>query len=307
MGEFDLIWHAFQEGAPRPHPDTRVVNGDDASVHAIPQGMELVVSTDTSVIGVHWPRLFPLDMAADRAVCAALSDLAAMGAEARWAWAAVSCPFGEEMEEIGAGINAALDRYGVELAGGDTTRAPTTALTITVAGVVPTGKMMTRGAAVAGEKVWMVGRAGFAALGLKQWEAGMDEGYFKPYFAEVKPKLEQGIHLRELGVRCCIDVSDGVLADAGHIAETSGVGMELELSDFPGWEKLSHKVGEKSAVQSAAGGGEDYALLFTAPSAQEWYSSFAACIGRCTNTPGVHLYLRGERVEGVEKGYDHFA
>jgi len=307
MSEFDLIWNAFLKGAPRSHTDTSVVNGDDASVHTVPEGMELVISTDTSIIDVHWPRDIPLDMAADRAVCASLSDLAAMGAEARWAWVSVVSPDAELLEEIGNGINEALNRYRVELAGGDTTRGPAVVLTITVGGVVPKGKAMIRGAANDDDSVWMVGRAGFASLGLQQWLAGMDEGYFKPYFAEVKPKLELGIKLRELGVRCCIDVSDGVLADAGHIAEASGVGMELELLNFPGWEKLCHKVGNKSAIEAVAGGGEDYALIFTAPKVMNWLDSFAFYIGRCTQSGHVELFLDGNKINELKPGYDHFA
>lgn len=307
VGEFELIRSAFLLGAPRPHSDTAVANGDDASVHAVPQGMELVVSTDTSLMGVHWPKELPLAMAAERAVCAALSDLAAMGAEARWAWVSVMSGAPEGLEEIGQGINAALHRYGVELAGGDTVRAGVTGLTVTVAGVLPAGKAMRRDGAMPGDRVWMIGRAGFASLGLQQWQAGMREGYFKPYFADVRPKLEQGIQLRELGVRCCIDVSDGVLADAGHIAEASGVSMELELSLFPGWQKLCHKVGENIAIEAASGGGEDYALIFTAPVGMSWLDAFATCIGRCQEGSGVSVLFNGRKMEGLKPGYDHFA
>jgi len=307
MSEFDLIWNAFLQGAPRPHADTSVVNGDDASVHSIPKDMELVISTDTSIVEVHWPRELPLDQAADRAICAALSDLAAMGAEPRWAWLAVTAGSAAELEEVGRGVNAALERYGVELAGGDTTRGYLTSLTITVGGVLPKGSAMLRSAASAGDGVWLIGRAGFASLGLKQWQAGMDEGYFKAYFAEIKPRLDEGIKLRELGIRCCIDVSDGVVADAGHIAEASGVRMELDLSLFPGWKKLCHKVGEKIAASAVAGGGEDYALIFTAPESLRWIDSFATRIGRCAKGSGVTLLLDGEVVEGLDPGYDHFA
>jgi len=307
MGEFDLIQHAFRDGSPESRPDTSVSNGDDASVHSVATGMELVVSTDTSIAGVHWPHNFPLNRAADRAVCAALSDLAAMGAEACWGWVSVMSASGDDLTEIGKGVNAAFSRYGVELAGGDTTHAPVNALNITVAGLVPQGKAMRRNQANCGDDVWMVGKAGFSSLGLKQWLAEMEEGYFKQYFETVTPKLEQGIRLRELGVRCCIDVSDGVLQDAGHIAAASNVGMKLELTSFPGWQILCHKVGEKSAVQAAVGGGEDYSLIFTAPEGMGWLDSFATCIGSCTAGEGVEICLDGENLEGLAAGYDHFA
>ncbi|MDT8375963.1 MAG: thiamine-phosphate kinase [Mariprofundaceae bacterium] len=306
-GEFELIQQAFRDGSPKPHAATSVANGDDASVHAIANGMELVVSTDASVSGVHWPERFPLHLAADRATCAALSDLAAMGAEACWAWVCVMSASPDELVELGKGVNAALTRYSVELSGGDTVYSPVNALTVTVGGMVPAGKAMCRNRARRGDGVWIIGRAGFAALGLKQWMAGMEEGYFKRYFEEIKPKLEQGVRLRDLGVRCCIDVSDGILQDASHVARASQVGMTLELSRFPGWELLCHKVGEESAIHAAVSGGEDYSLLFTASKEMGWLDSFATQIGICTSAAGVKVQLHGTELEGLEAGFDHFA
>lgn len=307
LDEFDLIQMAFRIGSPNPHPSTSVLNGDDASVHEIPTGMEIVVSTDSSISGVHWPDNFPLDKAADRAVCAALSDLAAMGAEACWAWVSVMSSSSDDLIRLGEGVNAALSRYSIELAGGDTAYSSVNALSVTVGGMVPKGKAMQRNKAKKGDRVWIIGKAGFSSLGLKQWMADMEEGYFKRYFETIKPKLEQGVRLRELGIRCCIDVSDGVLQDAGHIAKASGVSMKLELSNFTGWNILCHKVGEKSAVKAVVGGGEDYALLFTAPEGMGWLDSFATCIGSCSDGTGVEILLDGEAVKGVDPGYNHFA
>ncbi len=306
-GEFEMIQTAFREGSPEAHPSTSVKNGDDASVHAIPAGMELVVSTDASISRVHWPDNFPLDQAADRAVCAALSDLAAMGAEACWAWISVMAKTQDDLVELGRGVNAALSRYSVELAGGDTAYSSIDALSITVGGLVPVEKAMRRNRAMKGDGVWIIGKAGFSSLGLKQWMAEMEEGYFKRYFEEVKPKLEQGIRLRELGVKCCIDISDGVLQDASHMARASSVGMRLELADFPGWDLLCRKVGEKSAIRAVVSGGEDYALLFTAPEGMGWLDSFATRVGVCTDGIDVEIQLNGTMLEGLESGYDHFA
>lgn len=306
-GEFELIQKAFRDGSPEPHSTTSVVNGDDASVHAVPDDMELVISTDSSVSGVHWPDTFSLPLAADRATCAALSDLAAMGAEACWAWVSVMSRSADDLAELGKGVNAALSRYSVELSGGDTAYSPVNSLTITVGGIVPVGKAMCRNQAKKGDGVWIIGRTGFSSLGLKQWMAGMEDGYFKRYFEEVKPKLEQGVRLRELGVRCCIDVSDGLLQDASHLASASNVGMTLELSDFPGWDILCHKVGEKSAIRAAVSGGEDYALLFTAPSGMGFLDSFATQVGVCRDGTDVEVQLNERALEGLASGYDHFA
>lgn len=307
MGEFQLIQDTFIGGISTIDTGTSIGNGDDASVHQLPHGEELVISTDLAVEGVHWPLNFPLQLAADKAVCAALSDLAAMGAQARWVWLSVACDDEEKFKAIGEGANAALKRYWVELAGGDTVRASQTSITVTVGGSLPKGTAMRRNQANKGDGVWMIGKAGFASLGLKQWQAEMEEGYFKRYFEEVKPKLEQGIKLRELGVKCCIDISDGVLQDASHVALASNVGMTLELSDFPGWDLLCRKVKEKSAIRAVVSGGEDYALLFTAPPGMGWLDSMATKIGVCTDNIDVEIQLHGTTLEGLNSGYDHFA
>jgi len=230
-----------------------------------------------------------------------------MGAEARWVWVSAMIPDKNSAIQMGEGVNAALSRHGVELSGGDTVQSSETGLTVTVAGLTPRGKAMVRSEAKVGDTVWLLGLAGFASLGLKQWMAGMEEGYFKSYFAEIRPKLEQGIRLRDIGVRCCIDVSDGITADAGHICRASGIGMELELSHFPGWEKLCHKVGVENAQRAIAGGGDDYSLLFTAPSSLSWLDSMAKPIGICVEGESVLILLDGNPVEGLQAGYDHFA
>ena len=106
----------------------------------------------------------------------------------------------------------------------------------------------------------------------------------------------------------CAGISTSIpTPDAGHIAKASGVGMELELSDFAGWDIICRKVGEKSAIKAIVGGGEDYALIFTAPEGMGWLDSFATCIGRCTDGEGVEILLKGKKLEGLCPGYDHFA
>jgi len=304
--EFNLIQQCFVEKSKVMHANTQISNGDDASVHILNKNEALVVSTDTAVAGVHWPRDFPLDQAADRAVCAALSDLAAMGAKACWAWVSVVADSAESLEMMGTGVTDALNRYDVELSGGDTVQAPCQILNITVAGMLKHGTAMQRNQAEMTDKVWLIGKLGFSSLGLQQWFSGKHTGSFVPYFREIHPKLEQGEYLRKIGIRCCIDVSDGVLQDAGHIAKASNIGMELELSKFPGWKKMSDQVGVKDAQQAMLSGGEDYALLFTAPAHMTWLSPFACCIGECTEGDGVEVKLHDEAVLCTQVGYKHF-
>ncbi len=307
IGEFSLIEQCFVSKAMHQHKHTVITNGDDASVHNLPSNHELVVSTDTAVQGVHWPHDFPLEKAADRAVCASLSDLAAMGADACWAWVSVIAEHKEALQSMGQGVTNALNRYEVELSGGDTVHAALNSLNITVAGILDKGTAMQRNKANIGDKVWFLGQAGLAALGLQQWLNGEKDGEFISHFSDVFPKIQQGRVLRELGVRCCIDVSDGIIQDANHIAKASNVLMELDVEEFPNWQSLCEELGTDKAMQVMLSGGEDYGLLFTAPTDMEGLDALATCVGVSLQGSGVKVQYKGEDVQLVKSGYDHFA
>ncbi|TLS67988.1 thiamine-phosphate kinase [Mariprofundus erugo] len=303
-GEFDLISDCFAGKGGARHPFTRLGIGDDASVHRLAAGMELVVSTDSSLAGIHWPDDLPLSIAADRAVCSALSDLAAMGAEPVSCWLNVMATDAESVAQMGEGATAALARYGVELTGGDTTRSRSNALAVTVAGALPEGTAMRRDMANSGDLVWLCGRAGFHASGLHQWLTGEKDGCFVDDFKNITPLLADGIRLRQAGVRCCMDISDGLLQDASHIARASSLAMEIEMASLPGWTQLVDTLGEHVALQRVAYGGEDYALLCTAPEGVNL--PFAVKIGRCFAGAGVTIRLNGQAVSVGKRGYDHF-
>ena len=306
--EFQLIETAFRRHASCRHEHTVIANGDDASVHQLPPGFELVVSTDTSIKGVHWPHDMPLHQAADRAVCAALSDLAAMGAEACWAWLAVTLEEAGQAALIGEGVASALHRFQVELAGGDTTRGNQCTITVTVAGMLPAGAAMRRDRAGVGDKIWLAGRLGYSRLGLQQWLSGEKDGWFVDDFVRVQPLLTVGQRLREVGVRCCLDVSDGLLQDAGHICRASAVSMQMELSRLPGFSELEGQVDKPALIQALLAGGEDYALLFTAPTELQGLDAWAVEVGVCSESgQGVEVYDQGRRLQLTSQGYDHFA
>ncbi len=305
-GEFTLINRLFKHAGGSCKPFTRLGIGDDASIHQIEPGMELVISTDSSVQGIHWPEDFPLDQAADRAVCSALSDLAAMGAEPVCAWLNVMAADRSAVELMGMGSTRALKRYDVELAGGDTCCSATNAISVTVAGQLPEGSAMRRDAALPGDDIWLVGRAGVHALGLQQWMNDQKDGGFVSHFESIQPQLEAGIQLSNAGVSCCIDVSDGLLQDAGHIAAASGIAMDIEITSLPDWQILSQAVGEAQALQFIAHGGEDYALLFTAPAGIALPDGLAVCLGHCRQGEGVSLWVHGDETNMEKKGFDHF-
>lgn len=307
--EFELIERTFRQRVPYIHPTTTLSNGDDASVHALPDSAELAISTDTSVAGTHWPEDMPLPQAADRAVCSALSDLAAMGAEVAWVWLNVLACRPEDADAMGKGAALALNRYGLELAGGDTTKAPVNALAVTVGGLLPCGEAMSREAAREGDEVWLCGVVGHAAFGLHQWLEGQQRsGSFITAFSHIVPKLREGRILRDLGVRCCIDVSDGLVQDAGHIAGRSHVALHLRLADLPGRDALIEATDERMVMQCMLHGGEDYALLFTAPQAlRPALLEFATPIGACREGSGVHLWEEDREIDISGRGYEHFS
>lgn len=304
--EFAIIDSLFRRTALH-HPDTTLGIGDDASIHRLGENREIVVSTDVSVAGVHWPDDVPLDVAADRAVCAALSDLAAMGAEAAWAWIGVQATDAAAISAMAKGIDAAMRRFRVELAGGDTARSPVNALNVCVSGSLPRGSAMRRDGARDRDEVWLCGRTGFAAMGLRQWQKGGRAGEFVDAFLHVHPRLDVGVRLRQIGLRCCIDVSDGLLQDAGHIAHASGLCLQLDSSALPGVPALAEASGPEKALDDALHGGEDYALLCTAPvTLNAKLVPLAQRIGSCTASESAGVWLDGQPVTSF-KGYDHFA
>ncbi|MBL4775772.1 MAG: thiamine-phosphate kinase [Mariprofundus sp.] len=310
-GEFELINRVFKCAGGSSTAFTRLGIGDDASIHQPQAGMELVVSTDSSVQGVHWPVDFPLNQAADRAVCSALSDLAAMGAEPVCTWLNVMAVDSAAVQSMGQGATAALQRYDVELAGGDTCRSANNALAVTVAGQLPAGSAMRRDAGLTTDAIWLCGRVGLHALGLQQWFKGEREGEFIPYFESISPLLQAGISLRQAGVACCIDVSDGLLQDAEHLCISSGIGMDIDIRKIPDWDYLCATVGEAAALQSITQGGEDYALLFTAPADTKFPDAnfpkeLPVCIGQCRAGKGVQLLLKGQKIDIQVTGFDHF-
>ncbi len=308
MSEFDLIDHAFRAKLPFKHALTSIASGDDASVHSVPDGFELVVSSDMSVAGVHWPHDFPLEHAACRAVNAALSDLAAMGAEACWVWVCAALKDGNAAESMGDGIAAAISGSGIELAGGDTVHAADNSLSVTVAGILPRATAMRRGAARDGDDIWLCGDLGLAAHALRQWQQGDRSAQVMKTFGDVQPRLSEGLALRHAGVRCCIDVSDGLLADAAHLAGASKMGMDIELASIPSFSQLERLLGRDDAANLVLAGGEDYALVCTAPATlRDTLSSMAVRIGRCRAGSGVRAMLDGVEIQTRNRGFDHFA
>jgi thiamine-monophosphate kinase len=239
--------------------------GDDCALLRPDAGLDLAVTTDLLVEGRHFlPDAEPRALG-HKALAVNLSDLAAMGATPRWATLALALPAAEAawLAAFSAGFYALAERYGVDLIGGDTTRSPARAICITAIGEVPPGMALERAGAWPGDDIWVSGELGGAALGLVHPE--IPEAARRLHAPE--PRVELGERLRRLA-HAAIDVSDGLAGDLGHIAERSGVSATVEYDLVPrakAFRALQKPDLEKDCVLS---GGDDYELLFTAPSAQ---------------------------------------
>ncbi len=263
-GEFALIREYFSHGFPHT-PGILLGVGDDASLITLPDGCELAQSIDTQVAGIHFPVAAPAHLIAQRALRCAVSDLAAMGAEPQGFHLALTLPDNSRrwLAAFTQGLRAAASEMNIALLGGDTTSGPALIISIQVQGCVPHGQALRRSTARAGDDVWVSGIIGASALALPsvlqqpESESGPAQAYYFP-----RPQLQLGIALRGIA-SACMDISDGLLQDAGHIARASGVSLMLFAEDipaaasFPGHQWLT-----------CISGGDDYQLLFTAPPAQ---------------------------------------
>src|SRR5215472_16941657 len=231
LGEFALIDRYFRAlGAARG--DVAIGVGDDAALLRVPEGAELVAATDTLVGGVHFPPQSTPASIGHRALAVNLSDLAAMGARPAWALLALTLPEADEqwLTEFAAGFGALARAHDVALIGGGTTRGPLT-VTVQLLGHVPHGRALTRAGGRPGDVLFVSGSPGDAGAGLAieqgRLAAPADAApYLRERFLLPAPRVALGERLRGYA-RACIDVSDGLLGDAGKLASASGSGAEI--------------------------------------------------------------------------------
>lgn len=260
VGEFGLIDRIARLAGPGRSRDVVIGIGDDAALLRPRRGEDVAVTSDAFVEGVHFrfdqetPRT-----AGRRALAATLSDLAAMGARPLGFTLALAAPPALELRTalaLARGLVDEAGRHGCPLVGGNVTRARHVALTLTALGGVRPGRALRRDRARPGDRVWVTGALGISAL----------ERLRKRVRHVPSPRLGAGLALgRSRVVGACIDVSDGLIADLGHICRASGVGAEIELGALPlrrGFAAACRRLG-RSAEDLAARGGEDYELIFT--------------------------------------------
>ena len=316
MDEFALIRRFFATQA-TARDDVSLGIGDDAALLKVPPGQEVAVSTDSLVAGVHFPPELPADAVGHRALASNLSDLAAMGATPAWVLMALTLPEVDEswLEGFSHGFFSLAKQYGMALVGGNVARGPLN-ITLTVQGFVPAGTALTRAGAAVGDLVYVTGNPGDAAAGLALLQQGAADPRHPCMrrFAYPEPRIAAGQALRGIA-SAAIDVSDGLLADLGHLLEARGFGARLALSRLPVSRGLLSLYPEEQAWALALTGGDDYELCFTvhadraaqAESRLQAAGCAVTCIGAIEATPGVHcMDPKGQPRSFGHSGHRHF-
>ena len=319
--EFELIRRYFTHRA--RHALLGV--GDDAALVKVRRGYDLAVSADMLVAGRHFfPHADPRQLG-HKVLAVNLSDMAAMGATPRWATLALALPAADArwVREFSRGFMALARRFDVDLIGGDTTRGPLN-ICVQIMGEVPHGKALRRDRARSGDDIWVSGTLGDAALALAALKRRIQ---LKPAeLARCAARLHRPTPRVILGRALCgvahsaIDISDGLLADLGHLLERSALGAEIELAALPASAVLARYLDRVPACSALLAGGDDYELCFTAPRAAR-ARIVRIALGakvKATRIGTVRAHRRGmprlivrspdgAALRVVRGGYDHFA
>jgi len=313
--EFELIERIRLRVASRA--DVLLGIGDDAALLRVPEGHDLVVATDTLNAGVHFPHDTVPSAIGWKALAVNLSDLAAMAARPAWCTLSLSLPHADEawLDGFVEGFLRLAAQHGIALVGGDTTRGPLS-VCVTAHGLVERGGGLRRDAARSGDDIWVTGTLGDAAAALAQLQAGgVADPALRARLDRPEPRVGFGMALASLA-HACIDVSDGLLQDLGHVCRASGVGAEVDVDRLPASPALVARSSGDTLRGEQACGGDDYELCFTAlPQAADAIAAITAAngtpatrIGRIVGGSGVRA-LRADRSEWQppRSGYAHFA
>ena len=308
--EFELIAKLF---APLATAPGAFGLKDDAALIAARDGHDLVVTTDALVEGVHFFANDPPDTIAKKALRVNLSDLAAKGAQPHGYLLALSMPASIDMswlESFARGLGEDQTEFSLSLLGGDTTSTPgPLAIAITAFGHVPQGTMIRRAGARPGDLVFVSGTIGDGGGGLAVLKGeGISARHNEHLIARYRlpmPRLALGRALRGVAT-AALDVSDGLLADLGHIADASGVRIVVDAGRIPRSPALVDLWGNDAIVRAATSG-DDYEIAFTAASPLRDAPVPVTCIGRVEPGSGVVLLDAQDREVPVPRpGFRHF-
>ncbi len=305
----------FEQIARLYRPLTRGAAGafgllDDAAVVSQRPGCDLVVTKDAIVEGVHFPPATPLDLVARKLVRVNLSDLAAKGAEPDAYFLAVAwsdaCAW-KDRQAFAEGLRQDGEAYGLTLLGGDTASTPgPLTLSLTLLGWVPTGRMIRRSGALPGDLLMVSGTIGDGTLGLaaEQGEVSDPDGFLTARFRLPNPRLDLRDALRGQAHAAC-DVSDGLIADARHIAEASGTGLHINLDRLPMSNSAGRWLSEQSDLVAGrlrlATGGDDYEVVCAAAAPIRGFT----VLGEFTADPAVVVTAGGVQVDPGPGGWRH--
>ena len=313
--EFSLIQRYFSDVGANS-ANCRLGIGDDAAVLQSPPGFQLVVCMDTLIEGVHFPIGTAAADVAIKALAVNLSDLAAMAAEPDWFQLSLTLPSANEswLSEFAAAMKNMANKYQIDLVGGDTCRGPLS-VTIQVAGLVNEDAYLTRSNAQVGDLIVVSGRLGDAALGLavQQQKVKLTDSLAAECRGRLnrpQPRLELNNFLRD-HANAAIDISDGLVADLGHVIKQSKVGARLRQTALP----VNHWIKSQNQYDFALYGGDDYELCFTLPAAesaalQRWNRENPQCllsiIGEIVDS-GYVLDSGTEMTDlSAHRGFNHF-
>ncbi|MFN0039421.1 MAG: thiamine-phosphate kinase [Burkholderiales bacterium] len=313
LTEFELIRKYFT----RPTRNAVLGVGDDAAVLAVRPGFQLAASTDMMVEGTHFfPEVDPHALG-HKALAVNLSDMAAMGAIPKWALLSIALPNVDDgwLAKFSRGFFTLAERLEVELVGGDTTRGPLN-LCVQIMGEVEAGLALRRDAARIGDDVWVSGQLGEAALAV----AHLQSRILLPDAIADRCRLrldrpEPRVALGRALIGCAhaaVDISDGLLADLGHICERSGVGAVIDFDALPCSPDIWPLRDQEEVARALLAGGDDYELCFTAPeNGREKITKLAVREGLALTRvgfieEGTEVTVRGRTLAGKEKGFDHF-
>ena len=284
------------------------------------QNQNIVVTTDTLVAGVHFPHQTDAKAIGHKAVAVNLSDIAAMGAKPSWLSLAITLPEVNELwiKDFCAGVFELCDFYNVELIGGDTTQGPLS-ITITAQGITPQDSYLKRSGAKAGDWLYVTGELGDAALALQHITGKVDieAQAFKVIRTKLdypKPRVLAGQMLREYA-SSAIDLSDGLVADLGHLCQASNVGANLVLDALPLSTIMRDSLLQDDAIKLALSGGDDYELLFTVSednkvgmeTAMSHAGTPVSCIGQLNASHTITTTLNNKPISINTEGFEHFA
>ncbi len=319
MDEFSLISRYFGSRGIR-RTDVRLGIGDDAAVVAPAADRELVITADLLIAGVHFPEPGDPRAVGHKVAAVNLSDLAAMGAAPAWATLTLSVPQidGPWLESFGEGLFGLLDRWSVQLVGGDTVRGPLGA-GLQLCGFVAPGRALRRSGAGAGDDIYVTGTLGDAAVALEDLRRDLGltaqaRALLRARLDFPTPRVDEGFALTALA-SAAIDISDGLAADLGHLVRASGAAAEVDLEAIPLSETSAALVRGPLGWAPAIAGGDDYELCFTAaPQAAqavgdrlEALGTRVTRIGRVVAGDGVVFRDRDGREHRPDAGgYDHF-